>query len=414
VFFKVVPVAEAQLSLLQALGSARVKARMVEEVSLARAVGRVLARDVVAEEALPPFARSTVDGYAVQAEDTFGASESLPAYLQLAGEVVMGRPAEGSLREGQCFGIPTGGALPEGADAVIMVEHTELPGDGTVAIMRPVAPGENLVQPGEDARAGEVVLGRGHLLRAPDIGVAAAVGYASLAVFRRPRVAVLSTGDELVVPGEAPSRGQVRDVNSYTLAAAVTTEGAEPELLGIVPDRMESLREALGRAMEADAILVSGGSSIGARDLVAGAISELGSPGILLHGVAVRPGKPVIVAVAEGRPVFGLPGHPVSALVMFHLLVRPALRFLAGMDPFPPEPVVRARLSRSLSSRSGIEEFVRVSLEGSGPDRVARPVLGKSGLINTLARAWGLVRIPAESTGLAEGDEVEVIPIYPI
>ncbi|MBC7339349.1 MAG: molybdopterin molybdotransferase MoeA [Firmicutes bacterium] len=414
-FFKVVTVEEARRSVLEALGwSTASRARGVEELAIEECAGRVLAADLVAPEDVPGFPRSTVDGYAVRAQDTYGAGESLPAYLVLAGELRMGEAPEKPLGQGECMAVATGGALPEGADAVVMLEHTETPGDGTVAVMRPVSPGENLVRPGEDIREGQVVLPRGRVLRPPDLGVAAALGYTRLPVYARPRVAIISTGDELVPPGEKPGPGQVRDVNACALAAAVRGEGGIPRLLGIVPDDRDALDRALREGLESDCVIVSGGSSVGARDLVAGALAELGEPGVLVHGVAVRPGKPVIIAVARGKPVYGLPGHPVSALVTFYLLVRPVIRYLAGADPFPVEPTVRARLGRNLASRAGVEEYVRVSLTREGAQLVAHPVLGKSGLISTLARAWGLVRIPAEATGLAEGEEVEVVAIPPL
>lgn len=419
-FFKVVTAREAQRSVLEVLGwrggdsGGTSLTRAVEHLALEGCAGRVLAADLVAAEAVPGFPRSTVDGYAVRARDTFGASEALPAYLLLAGELRMGEAAQKALGEGECVAVATGGALPDGADAVVMLEHTETPGDGTVAVMRPVSPEENLVRPGEDVRAGQVVVQQGQVLRPPDLGVAAALGYTGLPVFARPRVAIISTGDELVPPEVRPGPGRVRDVNAYALAAAVQGEGGIPRLLGIIPDDREALDRALGEGLETDCVIVSGGSSVGARDLVGGAIASLGEPGVLVHGVAVRPGKPVIVAVTRGKPVYGLPGHPVSALVTFYLLVRPVIRYLAGADPFPFEPTVRARLGRNLGSRAGVEEYVRVSLSREGGQLVARPVLGKSGLISTLARAWGLVRIPAEATGLAEGEEVEVLPIPPL
>lgn len=421
-FFRVVTVEEARLAVLRALGwegappaaAAGRPGRRVEEAGLEECTGRVLAFDLVAREDVPGFPRSTVDGYAVRAQDTFGASESLPAYLVLAGECRMGEAPPRPLGEGECVAVATGGALPAGADAVVMVEHTEAPADGTVAVLRPVSPGENVVRPGEDVARGQVVLPAGRVLRPPDVGVAAALGYTRLGVYARPRVAVISTGDELVPPDRQPGPGRVRDVNAYALAAAVSAEGGVPRLLGIVPDERGALEHALREGLRGDCVIVSGGSSVGARDLVAGALAGLGEPGVLVHGVAVRPGKPVIIAVAEGRPVFGLPGHPVSALVTFYLLVRPVLRYLAGADPFPVEPAVRARLGRNLASRAGVEEYVRVALASEGGRLVAHPVLGKSGLISTLARSWGLVRIPAGATGLAEGEEVEVFPIRPL
>ncbi len=414
-FFKVVTVQQAQHVMLEALDQHRPgRALVVEEVPLDECVGRTLAADLVAREDVPGFMRSTVDGYAVRAEDTFGASESLPAYLRLAGELHMGEAAEHPLADGDCVAVATGGTLPENADAVVMLEYTEMPGDGTVAVMRPVSPGENLIRPGEDVRTGQTILPAGHILRPPDVGVAAALGYTRLPVFSRPRVAILSTGDELVPPEQVPGPGRVRDVNAYTLAAAVRAEGGVPWLLGIVPDDRGKLERALAKGLEADCLLVSGGSSVGARDLVAGAVAALGEPGIMVHGVAVRPGKPLIAAVARGKPVFGLPGHPVSALIVFYLLVRPAIRRLAGAEPFPLEATVRARLGRNLASRSGVEEYVRVALSQADGELIAQPILGKSGLISTLARSWGLVRVPADATGIAEGESVEVIPIPPL
>ncbi|WP_027718029.1 gephyrin-like molybdotransferase Glp [Desulfovirgula thermocuniculi] len=380
-----------------------------EEVPLLSALGRCLARDVVAAEDVPGFDRSTVDGYAVRARDTFGASEGLPAYLEVSGEVLMGRAPGGAVGPGRAYKIATGGMLPPGADAVVMVEHTEELGAGTIGVTRPVAPGENVIRRGEDIAAGSVVLPAGHILRPQDLGILAAVGVTAVEVRLPWRVGIVSTGDELVLPGEVPAPGQVRDINSYSLYGAVKACGGEPHLYGIVRDDLEEMRACLAGALrEADMVLLSGGSSVGTRDVAAQAIAGLGEPGVLFHGLSLKPGKPTIGAVVNGKPVFGLPGHPASALVVFELLVAPLIR-CAGYpgDSFWEFPL-RARLTRNLRSAPGREDFVRVKLKLEGGTLWAEPVLGKSGLISTMVKADGLARIPATKEGVEAGEWVEV------
>jgi molybdopterin molybdotransferase len=379
---------------------------------LTEALGLGLAEDVRAANAVPGFARSTVDGYAVAARDTFGASESLPAYLTVGGEVPVGRAPGAPLLPGQAAQVATGSMLPGGADAVVMVEFTEMMPAGEVAVTRPAGPGENVIGADEDVSAGALVLPAGHRLRPQDLGVLAAVGLEEVSVHRRPRVAVVSTGDEVVPAAALPGPGQVRDVNAPALSGLVQSWGAKAVGCGILADRREELERGLRMAMgEADMVLVSGGSSVGSRDLVAASIAALGKPGVLVHGVAVRPGKPTILALADGKPVLGLPGHPASALVVLWLFGRLAVSRLMGLrGELGSEPPVRARLTRNLASAAGREEYVRATLtrdESSGC-WLAEPVFGKSGLISTLVRGDGLLRIPAPRGGLAAGEEVEV------
>ncbi len=379
-----------------------------ERVPLLQALGRRLAKDVTAADPVPGFDRSTMDGFAVRARDTFGASDSLPAYLDVTGEVLMGREAAGHLGTGQAWRIPTGGMLPPGADAVVMVEHTEELDSRTIGVTRPVAPGDNVVRSGEDIAAGAKVLPAGHLLRPQDLGMLAAVGLAEVPVVARPRVGIISTGDEVVEPSCRPGPGQVRDINSYALYGQVAAAGAQPRIYGIVRDDFASLREKLRQVVgECDLVLLSGGSSVGTRDVAAQVLDSLGSPGVLFHGISIKPGKPTVGAVLDGKPVFGLPGHPVSAMVVCELLVLPLLKYGTYLDD-PLEFPVRARLSRNMRSSAGREDYIRVRLYREKGEMVADPVLGKSGLISTMARANGLARIPGELEGVEAGDMVDV------
>ncbi len=378
----------------------------VERLGLRDVLHRTLAEDVFAPEDVPAFDRSTMDGYAVRAADTFGASEGLPAYLDVVGEVLMGQAPQGHLETGQAFRIATGGMLPEGADAVVMVEYTEELDEKTIGVTRPVAPGENTVRRGDDLKQGVLLLPRGHRLRPQDVGLLAAAGVSAVRIRRPLRVGIITTGDEVVPVDRHPRLGQVRDVNSYTLGGQVRECGAEPVVYGIIGDDFETLAATVRRALrETEAVLISGGSSVGRRDVTVDVVTSLGKPGVLFHGLAVRPGKPTIGAVIGHKLVLGLPGHPVSAMVVFQLLGRPLLD--PGFRRFP----VRARLTRSVSSQAGKEDYIRVRLSrGDGGELVAEPIPGKSGLIATMVRADGLARIPLESQGVAASDEVEVIP----
>jgi molybdopterin molybdotransferase len=384
--------------------------RGTERISLRQAYRRVLARDIVAPEDLPEFDKSTVDGYAVRAEDLRTASRTLAAALTVVGEVQMGEAPGLTIGPGAAARIPTGGMLPQGADAVIMVEDTDARDLEHVEAYRPVAPGENVIKRAEDVSRGEVVLRQGLRLRPQDVGLLAGIGVVEVEVFLRPRVAVVPTGDEIILPDRRPAIGQVRDINSYTLSALVEQEGGVPRVYDIVPDEPDVLLRTLQTALgEADMVLVSGGSSVGVKDAVAWAINALGHPGVVVHGVRIKPGKPTILGLADGRPVIGLPGHPVSGMVIFDVFVRDLLRGLAGRTP--PRVfgrVVRARLARRIPSAEGREDHVRVWLEERDRMLWATPQLGKSGIITTMTRADGLVVVPADQAGVEQGVEVDV------
>jgi molybdopterin molybdotransferase len=363
---------------------------------------------VVAAIDVPHFTRAAMDGYAVAAADTFGASESQPAYLVLSGSVAMGAPPEGRVGPGEAMRIATGGMLPHGADAVVMWEHTRESGD-MLEVTRPVAPGEHIVTVGEDVREGESVLAAGRVLRPADIGLLAGLGITEVALARRPRVAIISTGDELVGPEQEPGPGRVRNVNQYSLGAWVRHVGGEPLLLGRVRDDAgEILARVRQGVAEADLVLISGGSSAGARDLTRAVVESLGEPGLLFHGVAVRPGKPTVVGAHRGVPVFGLPGHPISAMVIFLVLVRPLLERLLGIPPGEGGIKVLARLVDNLPSQAGREDYYQVTLRPAAGGMEAVPVFRKSGLVSAMVRGRGMVRVAPEREGLEAGELVEV------
>ena len=425
-FFDLRTVPQARETLLSALRKLPSKPLGTEDLDLLSALGRVLASDIVSPEDIPPHPRSTVDGYAVAAKDTFGASETLPAILEVIEEVPMGEIPRMAVLPGKTSRISTGGVLPEGADACVMVEYTELLDDSTVLVQKPVSPGENVIQAGEDVRHGEVLLEAGRVLSPYDLGALAAIGMSSVPVLRKPRVAVVSTGDEIVPPERRPEPGQIRDINTYSLSASLATMGAVPLPLGIAPDTYGALRALVEEGLAlADAVVVSGGSSVGARDNTLKVFSDLGPPGVLIHGVAVRPGKPVILAICRDKPVFGLPGHPVSALVALGLFARSALDAMTamslglspdsadsvltrGLQPWRRAGLVQARLTRSVSSVPGREDHVRVRLVDRDGELFAEPVLGKSGLISTMVRSDGEIVVPFESEGFLEGSLVSV------
>ena len=377
-----------------------------ETVPLSAALHRVPARPVNAPHALPGFARSTVDGYAVRAADTYGVSEGLPGYLQVAGAVLMGAEPDVTVGPGTVASMPTGGVLPRGADAVVMIEYTQEAMPGTIEVVRPVAPGDGVVRADEDAAPGAELVPAGRPLRAQDLGMLAAAGVTEVAVHTRPRVTVLSTGDEVVPPDTAALRpGQVRDATAVALAGLVTEAGGEPVPGGIVPDDAAALESAVRAALaSSDLIVISAGSSVGARDETAGVVRGLGPPGIWCHGLAIRPGKPTLLAECGGVPIVGLPGNPRSALVVFRLLGVPLVRLVGGCTTPPPEPAVRARLARDLASATGRLDVVQVRVR----DGVATPVFGLSALLSVLTAADGFVVVPEEATGLDAGAEVEV------
>jgi molybdopterin molybdotransferase len=404
-FLTLLPPPEALQKLLDHL-PIRVRCETVETV---QGLGRVTAQAIVAPQPLPSFPRSTVDGYAVRAADTHGAGESLPAYLRLCGEVPMGAAPTSDIPPGQTMLIHTGGMLPPSADAVVMLEHTQGVRADEIEVLRAVAAGENAIAVGEDVREGEEVIPSGTRLRPAEIGGLVALGLARLEVACAPRVGILSTGDEVVPPDARLRPGQVRDVNSYSLSALVDQAGGAPVRYGILPDRADLLRPAAERALsECDLIVITAGSSASTRDLTAQIVDELGKPGVLVHGVNVRPGKPTILGVCEGKAVVGLPGNPVSALVIAGLFVVPVVERLLGLRRDRLQGMVTASLTINVASQAGREDWIPVRLL-PGPDGYqAEPLFGKSNLIFTLSRADGLVRVPPDATGLHAGDRVAV------
>jgi molybdopterin molybdotransferase len=404
-FFNVLPPDEALQALLERLDY-RVDP---ESVPTSEALGRVLFDDVASAEDLPAFPRSTMDGYSVRSADTFGATEGLPAYLEVVGAVPMGTAPTVSLSTGEVATAFTGGMLAGNADAVVMVENTQPTGDSSIEVLRPVAPGENMAQAGEDVRSGDAVLPAGHVVRPQDIGGLLALGITDARVARKPRVAIVSTGDELVQPGETPGPGRIRDINSYTISALVDRSGGVPHRIGLIPDILSLQQDAARRGLDqSDMLVFSAGSSVSSRDLTAEVIRNLGTPGILAHGISFKPGKPTIVALVDGKPVFGLPGNPVSAAVVFDMLVRPAIFWIAGCAEPPPLPSVTATLSRDVPSVSGRQDIVQVRLECRDGKLVAEPIFGGSGLIFTLVQADGAITVPLDKGGLYAGEQVEV------
>ena len=400
-------VAEARSLLLSHIAEIKPGAQVLP---LDQCLDRVSASPVVAPEDLPPADRSTMDGYAVVAADTFGASQSMPGYLDIKGEVVMGEAPAGRISRGNCFKIPTGGLLPDGADAVVMHEHTVPVDDQVVEIIKPVGSGANLIRKGDDIVKGAVAVQRGQLLRPQELGLLAGLGISEVEVCSSIEVAIISTGDEIVDYRDIPSPGKIRDINSIVLGSLVRRCGALVKDYGIVSDDEDSFFTTVEEAVaETDLVLFSGGSSVGMRDLGEQAIERIGNPGILVHGVSLKPGKPVIIGLCHETPVFGLPGHPVSAMVCFDFFVRPAIERLSGASVSSENhPSVQARLKRNINSAAGRMDVVRVQLELEEDVLQARPVLGKSGAISTLSQAHGYFLIDEDSQGVSTNDIVNV------
>lgn len=377
-----------------------------EVVQFDRALDRVLADDVVSEVYVPPFDRSAVDGYAVRAADTFGASDLKPVNLRIMGSVDIGVASKIQMRKGDAVKIMTGASLPKGSDAVVMVEHTRAKGKN-IAVSAPVTPGKNVSEKGEDVKAGEIVLGRGRLLRPQDVGMLASIGKTRVRVSRMPEVTILATGSELRKPGELLGRAEVADINSYSLAAAVENFGGLSHRLGIVPDEPGELKQALRKAISCNMVLASGGSSVGEHDIVPDVIAELGE--LFFHGVAIRPGGPTAFGIIKSKPVFALPGFPVSSLIAFDMLVGPALRQMQGLPADRGYPKVRARLARKVSSTLGRADIVRVGIRSKEGELLADPIrVTGSSVLSSMTKADGFVVVPEDVEGFDEGEIVEV------
>jgi molybdopterin molybdotransferase len=382
-------------------------------VPLEESLHRILAEDLIAAEDLPEGSRSTVDGFAVCAQDTFGASDSIPALLNVTAAVKMGEMPDFEIGPGQAAQIPTGGFLPRGADAVVMVEYTNAAGEGGIEVTRPVTVKTNVLEKGEDAQSGTVMLSAGKLLRPQELGFLAAMGISEVCIYGQPRVAVISSGDEIIPIDRKPELGQIRDANRYAVSALIRASGAESISFDIIPDNAGMLADAVNSALaKADVVTMSGGSSVGARDLMVDVVSGIPGVEVLAHGVSIRPGKPTLLANAGGKAIIGLPGHPVSALIVAQIFLAPFLHYLQGgkLKKGPLGHRTKAVLATSIHSTIGLEEYVRVRFEQTAEGtQMAFPIFGKSGMLSTMVNASGIVAIPMNVEGFSKGKVVEVI-----
>ena len=383
----------------------------IENIPVSDSLGRIIAQDIVADMDLPDFRRATMDGFAVQGTSTFGASDGNPAYLSVTGSVAMGESSEQVVGPGQAVKIATGGMLPQGADCVIMVEHTESIDETTIEAYRSVAPGQNIIEVGEDYGKDKTVLSSGIRIRPQEAGLLAAFGRQYIEVYKQPVIGIISTGDEIVATDETPGPGQIRDINSFTLSGLVQQTGGQCIAYGIVKDNFDALFQICEQALaQCDMVMVSGGSSVGARDLTIEILAAMPATKILFHGISISPGKPTILAKARGKAFWGLPGHVVSAMVVFSRVVKPFMEHIGGLDSDSQSELRRpALLSRNLSSAQGRVDYVRVKLVNKKGALWAEPILGKSGLINTMVQADGLIEIGLNTEGLDQGTVVDVI-----
>lgn len=379
-----------------------------EEVPLSVATGRILFDDIVSDEYVPGFDRSAMDGYAVRSSDTFGCSESIPAILELQGTILMGDAADEVLKKNCCFAVPTGGALPKGSDAVVMIEKTEDYGDGTIGILSPAAPGLNYVFKGDDLKPGDIILHSGRKLSAADIGSLASLGKTMVKVYRKTTVGILATGDELVDVDCDPKAGQVRNINSSVLASIALDSGSEVKDYGIIRDSEDLIRDTIRKASEeCDIVLLSGGSSAGEKDNTAKIIEELGC--VYAHGIAIKPGKPTIIGEINGKPVFGMPGHPGANFFIASSFVKPLLYRMNGMNTQTIASYSKkAVLTEAINSNHGRAQIVGVKLRHKDDQLFASPIITKAGLITSLAELDGYIMISRDCEGIAAGETVEV------
>ncbi|KOA19402.1 molybdopterin molybdenumtransferase [Clostridium homopropionicum DSM 5847] len=379
-----------------------------EYVNLMDSLERIIYNDIISEINVPHFKRSTVDGYAVNSRDIAGASESIPAIMDYKGEVLMGKEPSTNINfPGECVYVPTGGMLPDGADSVVMVEYSEKMDSNTVLINKPNAHGENVVEIGEDISKGECIIKKGRKIRAYELGVMSSLGMMQVQVCKRPKIAVISTGDEIVDPKEEPKMGEVRDINSYVMQAFAIEDGCEPINYGVIKDDFELLKDTVNKAIdEADIVLISGGSSVGKKDATIDVINSLGQPGVLVHGIAIKPGKPTIIGKISDKIVFGLPGHPLSAAIVYKVMVKYCIDKLKGFteEIFPTV----CNFSMNYHSAKGREEYLPVTLTWNENEIIASPVLSKSGIISGFSKAYGFIKIDKNLEGIRQGERVLV------
>ncbi|WP_160724478.1 molybdopterin molybdotransferase MoeA [Bacillus sp. USDA818B3_A] len=382
-----------------------------EVKELREALYYILAGPIVAKENVPGFDRSTVDGYAVRAKDTYGSSESMPGFLTIAGEVKMGEVPSAEVIQGTAVYVPTGGMLPKGSDSVIMIEHCE-DVDTLLNTYRQIAPGENVIRAGEDIREGEILLEHGTKLRPQELGALAALGVTHVTVYRKLKVGYLSSGDEIVpYQTETLKEGEIRDINYLTIAGLAQGWNVDVTYGGIVRDDLEEFRsKAKVLYDQVDCLILSGGSSVGAKDYTTEVIQSLGEPGVFVHGISIKPGKPTILALANGKPVIGLPGHPASAMIIFQLFGERVLRNLKGEQRNRKPERIFAKITKNIPSSMGRADYIRVRLFEQEGEWWAEPIIGKSGLITTLVKSDGIVEISSEKEGVSQGEFVPVIP----
>jgi molybdenum cofactor synthesis domain-containing protein len=371
-----------------------------EGVAIDDAVNRVLAEDVVAKMNVPPFTRSAMDGYAVKAKDTFDAGQFKPQVFKVIGELHAGENPSKKIKSGECIQISTGAVMPEGADSVIMVEDTEREGN-EVKVFKSITPGTNIGKMGGDIKEGAVILKAGIMLDAGKVGVIASQGLSKIKVYEKPRIAIIPTGEEVVQGGKKLQPGQLYDINSHTISALVNASGGVPVRIDIAGDKAEELRAAVKEALKSDIVVLSGGSSVGERDLLVDVIDMWGE--ILFHGVQVKPGKPTIFAMIEGKPLMGMPGYPTSCLINSYLFLVPAIRKLANL-PQRSGDTVKAKLSRRVPGSTGRRQFLTVKLVGDE----AVSVFKESGAITSIAEADGYIEIPENIDMLEKGQIVTV------
>jgi len=393
-----------------------IKPNKKEMISFKESINRILAQDIKATENLPAFDRSTVDGYAVKSQDIQGVSQSLPTYLNLIGSIKMGEKADLEIEDGQAAYIPTGAMLPKGADCVVMVEQTENISDHMVEIYQTAGVGENIIKKGEEIKKGEVILKKGHRIRPRDMGIFAGLGITEFAVYKKPSVAIISTGDELVEPEEKMKFGEIRDINTYTISYLLSEINAEVTQVGIIEDTYEKLKSSIEKYLDYDLILVSGGSSAGLKDVTVDVINELGEPGVLVHGLKVKPGKPTILGKINNTPIMGLPGHPGSAWIIANKFVLPLVKLLSGQydvnnvrKNINKEDIIQpAILSRNISSDKGREEIIPVLIEEKEGEKFAKPLLGKSSFMRIFIESDGYLEIEVAKEGIEKGQKVNV------
>lgn len=379
---------------------------------LDRSYGMILSRDIVSREDLPAFNRSTVDGFTVNSGDTFGATEGFPSYLNIKAEIFMGEKPAFILQKGEVAKIATGGMLPEGADSVVMIEHTQQVDENMIEVLKPVSPFENVIQAGEDVKRNECILKKGWRMRPQDIGALAGLGITNIPAYQKPLISIVSTGDEIVPPDKPLKAGQVRDINTYTLAGLIMNSGGVPLKKGLFKDNYETINNVVKESLrESHMVLITGGSSVGTKDMTAKVINDMGKPGVLFHGVSLKPGKPMIGGIVDDIPIFGLPGHPAAVVICFKIFIDPVLKAISGLNeniPNQGKDLIHARIAKNISSSPGKEEHIAVIIEEREGEIWAVPLLGKSGLITTLTKADGTAVIPLRKFGVQEGDIVEV------